>query len=81
MAIWIAGDGHPATSIVAGLVVGAWGIAVGANIRGLADLMPRRWGVGPFTQDVSPAMLRLIFTFFAIWGALACWTGLYHAFR
>ncbi len=79
MAAWVVGieADLPALWIVTGLVLLAWGVAVASNYRGTADAMPRRYGIGPFRSEVSPALIRLIFGFFALWGAAVLATAVY----
>jgi hypothetical protein len=55
--------------IVPGLIFMGWGLAVSLNWRGAADAMPQTTGIGRFTTTASPAMLRLVFGFFALFGA------------
>ena len=55
--------------MIAGGILFAWGLAVATNYRRLAAAMPTEGGFGPFRQTTSPAMIRLIFAFFALWGA------------
>ena len=66
------GSRWPDLLVVPGLLIGTWGFAVALNWRGLADALPRQRQrrFGPFTskQEVSPAMIRLTFAFFALWG-------------
>jgi hypothetical protein len=61
--------------VVAGVLLIAWGSAVATNYRGVADAMPTRMGVGPLWQDTSPAMIRLVFAFFALVGILFLISG------
>src|SRR5690242_6522081 len=62
--------------MLAGLIFFVWGVVMALNYKGLADAMPRRWRLGPFWQETSPAMTRLIFGFFAFWGATVFVAGL-----
>jgi hypothetical protein len=65
--------------LVVGLLLLGWGLAVASNYRGIADAMPTRHGIGPFWQQTSPAMLRLMFAFFAVMGVLFLIEGIARA--
>ena len=70
MVAFAAGEDRPVLWMLAGAIVAAWGVAVAANIRGLADAFPRRFGGRGIWQETSPGMIRLIFGFFVVWGAM-----------
>jgi hypothetical protein len=54
--------------MIAGLLMLGWGLVVSTNYRGAAAAMPTRAGIGPFWQETSRGMIRLIFGFFALFG-------------
>jgi hypothetical protein len=60
--------GTTATLVTAGVLATAFGSAVAVDYRGLGRSVPQRQQWGPFWQEVSPAMNRAVFGFFAMWG-------------
>ncbi|MGZ3356353.1 MAG: hypothetical protein ACXVRK_03385 [Gaiellaceae bacterium] len=76
LGFWAASSGRPSGLwIVTGLIFLGWGVPVATNWRGAADAMPKTTGFGPFRTTTSPAMLRLIFSGFALSGTVILIAG------
>jgi hypothetical protein len=64
-------------AVVGGLILFAWGGAITTNYRGVAEAMPRRWGIGPIWQETSRGQVRLTFAFFGVIGLVLLASGLH----